>query len=144
MCADCTKRREDIQKALDARDSLRCTCSGKKKDRCHLPTNEKCDLYASRKMGEKQWPGKTKGLLKVIYVSWTSWRNADECNALKQQRTKKCVQCSPGNELPKDLCLSSFPPSSKPRLFYDININCHSSIFYCLKNMIYNLSLSIK
>ena len=58
LCLDCTERRVCIQNALDARDSLRCTCPGKKKDRRHLPTNEKCDLYASRHMGEKQWPGK--------------------------------------------------------------------------------------
>ena len=34
----------------------------KKKDRRHLPTNERCDLYASRNMGQKQWPGKNKGV----------------------------------------------------------------------------------
>ena len=40
LCLDCTERRANIQKALDARDSLRCTCPGRGKDRCHLPTNE--------------------------------------------------------------------------------------------------------
>ena len=62
LCLDCTERREKIQKALNQRDSLKCTCPGKKKDRRHLPTNERCDLYASRNMGQKQWPGKNKGV----------------------------------------------------------------------------------
>ena len=61
VCFDCAARHERIQKAINSKGSLRCTCPGKVKDRVHLPGNEKCDLYP-RRMGEKRWPGMNKGV----------------------------------------------------------------------------------
>ena len=103
VCLDCTERRVNIQKALDELDSLRCTCPGKK-DRRHLPTNENVTSTQVATWERNNGQEKTKGLLRMTYVSWTSWRSADECNAL--------VRCFPGDDLPKNLSLSSFPPSN--------------------------------
>ena len=88
LCLDCTERRVNIQKALDAKDSLRCTCPGRKKDRCHLPTNKKCNLYASRHMGERQWPGKNKGVTENDLRFMDKFAKQHEYNALKRQRAK--------------------------------------------------------
>ena len=120
LCLDCTERRVNIQKALDARDSLRCTCPGhRRKQRCHIPTNEKCDLYASRHMGEKQWPGKTKELLSMTYVLLTNWRNdTNMVHSKEKALNRKYVRCFPDNELSKELSLSSYPPSTHSRPFH--------------------------
>ena len=56
LCKDCQARKQAIQKKLDNPAAWKCTCPGKGKERQHIWSNEKCQLYPTQ-AGQKRWPG---------------------------------------------------------------------------------------
>ena len=84
---------------------------------------------------------KTKGLLRMTYVSWTNLRsNTNIMHSNDSAQNRKYVRCFPENELSKELSLSSFPPSTHSRPFHP-PIRCSFGVVFFVNYHSFSCSL---